>query len=199
MSQHCELMRWVRSGPSSTHSFLILSGAIYKGIEGKEWEELYCHHGEMSQAAGAKNRVRVKKRNPWDRSDEHCDPARDRTKTRLDLWEEHLKDSESQLRQALGSTLLVASRGGCNVLQFCRREDFANDVGRGPVRKASGLAWIHGMLCICAHHSSYCNVLGKYGPHSELFFIHIKKEPVALTKAVPSNSSSLRKRSRRVR
>ena len=34
--------------------------------------------------------------------------------------------------------------------------------------------------------SSYWNVPGKYGPHSELFFFFlIKKEPVALSKAVP--------------
>ena len=33
--------------------------------------------------------------------------------------------------------------------------------------------------------SSYWNVLGKYGTHSELFFFQIRKEPVALTKAVP--------------
>ena len=28
--------------------------AIYKGIEGEEWEELYCHYREMSRATGAK-------------------------------------------------------------------------------------------------------------------------------------------------
>ena len=33
--------------------------------------------------------------------------------------------------------------------------------------------------------SSSWNVLGKYGPHSELFFFLIRKEPVALTQAVP--------------
>ena len=33
--------------------------------------------------------------------------------------------------------------------------------------------------------SSCWNVPGKYGPHSELFFFLIRKEPVALTKAVP--------------
>ena len=32
--------------------------------------------------------------------------------------------------------------------------------------------------------SSYWNVLAKYGPYSELFFL-VKKEPVALTKVVP--------------
>ena len=33
--------------------------------------------------------------------------------------------------------------------------------------------------------SSCWNVQGKHGPHSELFFFLIRKEPVALTKAVP--------------
>ena len=43
--------------------------------------------------------------------------------------------------------------------------------------------------------SSYWNDPVKYGPRSELFFFLIKKEPVALAKAVPF----LRTRSRRVR
>ena len=57
--------------------------------------------------------MRVKKRKPfwamtaaWDRSEEFCDPAgkediSDRTRTRLDLWEEHLKDPLAALATAL--------------------------------------------------------------------------------------------------
>ena len=37
---------------------------------------------------------------------------------------------ESQLLLTFGSKLLVASRGGCNGLQYCGREDFAKEVGR---------------------------------------------------------------------
>ena len=33
------------------HSFC---EAIYKGIEGKDWEELYCHYRDMSKTTGAK-------------------------------------------------------------------------------------------------------------------------------------------------
>ena len=33
--------------------------------------------------------------------------------------------------------------------------------------------------------SSYWNVPGKYGPHSEFFFFPVRKESMALTKAVP--------------
>ena len=28
--------------------------AMYKGFEGEEWEELYCHYREMSTATGTK-------------------------------------------------------------------------------------------------------------------------------------------------
>ena len=55
--------------------------------------------------------------------------------------------------------------------------------GKGPIGKASGLTWTHRMLCVCAHHPA-SGMSGKYGPHSELFFFLIKKEPFALTKAV---------------
>ena len=67
--------------------------------------------------------------------EEHHDPARNedilgRTPKRLELWEEHLKDpmraleksvellGESLLGLTSGSQLLVASRVGCDGLQF---------------------------------------------------------------------------------
>ena len=76
-----------------------------------------------------------------DRSEENYDPARKedilgRTKTRLELWEEHLKDSIVNLEkgaEVLRESLLeipVASRVGCNGLQLCGYQDFAKDVGR---------------------------------------------------------------------
>ena len=49
----------------------------------------------------------------------------------------------------------------------------------GPTGKASGLAWTHRTLCVCAQHPPVGVFLGKYGPHGELFFFLIKKEPVA--------------------
>ena len=53
----------VKSGNvASKHVWKAVKGAdwhafcqvIHKGIEGKEWEELYCHYREMSKATGAK-------------------------------------------------------------------------------------------------------------------------------------------------
>ena len=52
---HIEEIEW---GPplvdADWHGFC---QAIYKGMEGKEWEELYFHCREMSKAAGARNQV----------------------------------------------------------------------------------------------------------------------------------------------
>ena len=48
--------------------------AIYKGIEGEDWVELYEHYKEMSRAAGVR---------------------------RLELWEEHFKDPIVALDKAL--------------------------------------------------------------------------------------------------
>ena len=42
---------WPPLVDADCHAF---SQAIYKGIEGEEWEELYCHCRDMSKATGAK-------------------------------------------------------------------------------------------------------------------------------------------------
>ena len=54
---------------------------------------------------------------------------------------------------------------------------------KGPTGKASGLTWTHEMLCV-AHIIQRLEYPGKCGPHGELFFFLIEKEPFALTMAV---------------
>ena len=124
-----------------------------------------------------------------DRDKEFYDPAHKedilgRSKTRLDLWEEHLTDSIAALARA-SCWLLVCSlvASGSNGLQYCEREDFANDVGRAPLGR--GLAFSGPMGCCgFAHDSQRLECSGEYGPHGELFFLLIEKESFALTKAV---------------
>ena len=77
------------------------------------WEELYCHIRDMSKATGAEKPVERQKaealwaiKAAWDRCEECYDPARKedilgRTKTRLDLWEEHLKNPIVAMAKAL--------------------------------------------------------------------------------------------------
>ena len=89
--------------------------AICKGTEGKEWEELYYHYREMSQATGAEKPNESQKAKAfrtmeaaWDRGEEFYDPGRKEdilggTKTCLDLWEEQLKDPIASLAKALES------------------------------------------------------------------------------------------------
>ena len=171
-TEHIEFERW---GPPLVDADRhVLCQAIYKGIEGEESEELYYHYREMSQATGARKPSASHKakafwtmKAAWDRSEEYYDPARNedilgRTKIRLDLREEHLKDPIAALAKALECLeklfwcwLLVCSFCCQSWLQwlavlwarrFCKRG------GKGLPGKASGLAWIHGTLCVCARH-----------------------------------------------
>ena len=88
--------------------------ALYKGIEGKDWEEMYDSYKEMSKALESKKKPQEaqKAKALWavraakDRQEEFYDPAREedisrRSKTRLELWEEHLKDPIVALDEAL--------------------------------------------------------------------------------------------------
>ena len=71
--------------------------------------ELYCHCREMSKATGAEKpseSQNAKALRAKDRGEEFCDPARKenilgRTKTRLELLEEHLKVPIIALDEAL--------------------------------------------------------------------------------------------------
>ena len=77
---------------------------IYKGIEGKDWEELYDYYKEMSRAAGVKKpnenqKAKAILENEGSQGQErdfYDQNAKDNTlgsnKTRLELWDEHLKD-----------------------------------------------------------------------------------------------------------
>ena len=86
----------------------------------------------------------------WDRGEDYYDPARKedilcRTRTCLDLREEHLEDPIVALEKALEclenpyqgwhlvSQCVVASLCRRNGLQHCWCKDFARDVGRGSL------------------------------------------------------------------
>ena len=64
--------------------------ALYKGIEGEDWEELYVSYKEMSMAVGVKKPQEVqKKQKPWKiNAEEECydttreDNTKGRNKTR---------------------------------------------------------------------------------------------------------------------
>ena len=87
-----------RSGPLLVDAdWCAFCQALYKGIEGKDWEEMYdsCKAKALWATKAAK-----------DRKEEFYDPARKgnmlgRNTTRLELWEEHLKDPIVALDNAL--------------------------------------------------------------------------------------------------
>ena len=83
----------------------MLTGTLFQGIEGKDWEEMYESNKIMSRAVGVKKPQEGQKaRALWDmeaakdRREEFYDPSRKdnilgrKKKTRLESWEEHLKD-----------------------------------------------------------------------------------------------------------
>ena len=87
--------------------------AIYKGIEGSEWENLYEHCKEMSKAAGVTKPYESSKAEAlWmtkaarDSGEDFHDPERKdsilgRSQTRQEQWREHLKDPIVALDKAL--------------------------------------------------------------------------------------------------
>ena len=91
--------------------------AIFKGVEGSEWRELYHHYRDLSKAAGAKKKKTSESQKAkalWamkaakDGWDDFYDLARKdnilgRNQTRLELWEEHLKDPITPWGKALNS------------------------------------------------------------------------------------------------
>ena len=107
INAHIAQDRW---GPPDWQAFC---QAIWKGIEGRDWEELFEHHKEMSRAAGVRKPSETQKAKAFwkmkaakDRGDNFYDPERKdnilgRDKTRLELWEEHLKDPIVALDKAL--------------------------------------------------------------------------------------------------
>ena len=89
--------------------------ALFKGIEGEDREDMSYTYKVMSRAVGVKKPQETQKAKAlWvmkaakDRREKFYDPSREediskRNKTRLELWEEHLKDPIAALDKALKS------------------------------------------------------------------------------------------------
>ena len=70
---HIEYDRWVPLVDADWHAFC---QAIYKGIGGEAWEELYYHYRAMSHAAGVKKAKSPLGTEAKDRGEVYYDPAR---------------------------------------------------------------------------------------------------------------------------
>ena len=98
--------------PSPDADWYAFCQALYKGIEGEDWEEMYDSCKVMSGAVGVRKPQEAHKAQAlWamkaakDRKEKFYDPAGEedisrRNKTRLELWEEHLKDPIAALDKA---------------------------------------------------------------------------------------------------
>ena len=135
-----------------------------------------------------------------DRSEEFCDPARKedisgRTKTRLELWEEHLKDPMAALAKALeclenptrvGIWFHSLSLPACVVAvasSLVGARIFSKDVARAHLGRRLAFCGPTG-CCGFAHNVWRLERKRKYGPDGERCFFLIKRESFALAKAV---------------
>ena len=149
-----------------------------------------------------------------DRGEEQYDPARKeeilgRTTTRLELWEEHLKDPAA-LAKALEclenpylgwhvfhSLSLPASICRRNGFQHRWRKDFARDVGRAPLGRR--LAFLDPWDVVGLRTTSgVWTVPAKYGPHGELFSVSSGRILLLLQRQWGLSPLFLRRRSRHV-
>ena len=94
-----------------------------------------------------------------------------RNKTRLALWEEHLKDPIVALDGAL-KVLALALCGG-SVLQWLVLAS-SKVCTKSRSGRAGVCPYLDPINIVCL------NVPGKYGPHSELFFFLMQKEPATV-------------------
>ena len=168
--------------------------AIYKGIEGEEWDALYYHYRELNQATGAKKPGESPKAKAlWsmkaarDRDGKYYDPAR---KKRYSGQNKNSSGIVGRTSQRSGGGIgkgvgmpgsQIVGRAFClrNGVQHRWCEKCAKDVGR-----VSGLfSRTHGMLWVCAQQPASGMFRGSTGRTASSFFFLIK-EPFGLTKAV---------------
>ena len=175
---HIENERW---GPplvdTDWHAF---RQALYKGTEGEDCGELHDAHKEMSRAVGVKKPQEAQKaRALWKGSQRRIyDPTGEdnilrRNRTRLALWEEHLTDPIVALDKALKcgkfvfevSARVLGGRVSRNGGRWLPPEFVEKPIWEGV------WPYLDPMDSVCLR------TAGKYGPHGELFFFLIQKEP----------------------
>ena len=108
---HVEPERW--SPPVVDADWYAFCQALYRGIKGEDLQEMYDCYKEMRRSVEVRKPQEAQKAKAlWamkaakDREEEFYDPAREedtssRNKTRLELWEEHLKDPIVALDKAI--------------------------------------------------------------------------------------------------
>ena len=117
-----------------------------------------------------------------------------RRRTRLELWEEHFKDPIIASVEVLGESLLELASGSKRLVEVTCIAMACSCVGTKILQKMWEGPFCEGVWpCVDPWDSvrlrtacTYWNVAGKYGPHGELFFFLVKKEPVA-SNELPSN------------
>ena len=191
-TDHIKFEMW--GPPLVDADWLSFFQAINNGIEGKAWEELYCHCRDMSKATGAKKpsesqkakalgammaawiRVRsiviqLAKKISW--AEQELAWICGKTHQRPDCGPGKSVGmvGESLPWSAFGFTVCCCQPLSSQWPAASVARRFCKICGTGPTGKASGLAWTLRTWCVCVHLPAVGMTRGKYGPHSELFLL----------------------------
>ena len=107
---HIEKERW--GPPLVDYDWYAFCQALYKGIEGEDWGEMYAAYKEMSRAMGGEEATGgPQSKNPLENDGgQGCrrrilrpvkTVSKEETRHHVALWEEHLKDPIVALEKAL--------------------------------------------------------------------------------------------------
>ena len=153
--------------------------------KGKEKGNGREREGERKEDEEEAQKAKWKMKAAKDAGGEYYDPTRGgniqgRNKTTLALWEEHLKDPIVALDEALKCVRGLRPSAWWKECLAMAGVGFFQSVWEKPIWEG---VWLHldPMDGVCLRTASMeWNVSGKYGPHSELFFFLIQKEPATM-------------------
>ena len=158
---HTEKERWCP--PLVDYDWYAFCQALYRGIEGEDWGEMYDAYQEMSRAVAVKKPHEAQKAKAlWkmkaakDAGEENNRSHAGRNKTRVVLWEDHLKDPIVTLDKALKCVEKSVLEGvgpsawwkerSCNGGRWLPPKF----VGKTYIGRAFGPTWIRWTVCVYA-------------------------------------------------
>ena len=166
--------------------------ALFQGIEGNDWKEMYESYKEMRRAVGVrkqeaqKAKALFKMKAPKDRREEFYDPERKGNILGRKNETGTVGKAPQRSNWCVGQIPEVRGKSVLKVLAQAQARrcflqwlmvTFFEFGGSSQSGRASGPAWMHWILCVLRTASMEWNVPEKFGPHSVLFFFLIQKKP----------------------
>ena len=170
--------------------------ALYKGIEGKDCEEMYDSYKVMSKAVGVKKPQEAQKAKTLctmkaakDRKEKFYDLARKdnilgRNETRLELWKTTSKIQLLRSLKCVGRSVLKLARSLVEVRQQWPAIEWRHIWCYRRGKRSCGLFWMRGIVCVCAHSPRNGMSQGGTGRMASSSSSFLKKGPMVLRELV---------------